>query len=253
VSVVETQWLESVVLEESAINQQLHDSFHLEQLRLYSTITPFPVEWLTSQEQAFFATLQHPKRQNSWLLGRTLLKFLAFKQPTLVDNLTENNQETIEAWHFPHPHCSLSHTETTGYALINLNTASTQSIGLDVEKLTRKALSKKALAYLLSNEERTCFEQLSVESPNVRWDLHYWTGKEALYKATPAMHQGNIYLNRWKVSLALVQQVMGCSAQVQTPSGIQLEGQVFYQMIEEPVTYCLEGSRLISIALVQST
>ena len=236
-------WLQSVVLEETVINQQLEAFFPKEQLRLYQTTTPFPVAWLTSQEQAFFETLTHPKRQASWLLGRTVLKFLACQQSGLVPHGVQNPMDTLEAWQFPHPRCSVSHTEQVAYALVNLNLKTSGFIGLDVEGMSRKPLSLKALGYLLSEAERMDLERLQWKNPEERWDLRYWTTKEALYKATPAEHQGNIQLNSWQVEI-LKNEGMN-EAHVQTKTGELLTGRVF-----NTITPCLQSRRLISVALV---
>ena len=247
ISVVDEQWLQSVVVEETTMTQPLQTAFPSEQLRLYRTHTPFPIEWLTSQEQTIYSTFTHPKRQASWLLGRTLLKFLACQHPDLVPHGVENPLNTVATWHFPHPQCSVSHTETTGYALVNLNAQTQGSIGLDVEAIGRKPLSKKVLAYLLSETERLDFERLQRAHPQARWDLRYWTAKEALYKATPLQHQATLSLNAWVVQLANEGVVQLASVQTQTRQ--KLSGRVLHHRTP-PVTHSLEGSCSISVAFV---
>jgi phosphopantetheinyl transferase len=241
---VDELWLQSVVSEETAINQRLQAFSPNERLRLYQTTTPFPVEWLASQEQAFFETLKHPNRQASWLLGRTLLKFLACQQSDLVPLGVENPLDTIEAWQFPHPSCSVSHTEQVAYALVNLNPQSVGSVGLDVEGMSRKPLSLKVLGYLLSESERMDFERVQWGTPEARWDLRYWTAKEALYKATPAEHQGNMQLNSWQVE-SLNNEGMS-EARAVTKTGVLLTGRVF-----NTITPCLQSRCSISVALVE--
>jgi phosphopantetheinyl transferase len=241
---VDELWLQSVVSEETAINQQLQAFFPNERLRLYQTTTPFPVEWLTLQEQAFFETLKHPNRQASWLLGRTLLKFLACQQSDLVPLGVENPLDTIEAWHFPHQQCSVSHTERVAYVLVNLNQQSAGSVGLDVEGMSRKPLSLKALGYLLSEAERMDLQRLQLENPEERWDLRYWTAKEALYKATPDEHQGNIQLNSWQMES--LNNVGMSQTQAVTKTDVLLTGCVF-----NTVTPCLQSRCSISVALVE--
>lgn len=237
--------MQSVVTEKTAINQQLQDFFPNEQLRLYQTTTPFPVEWLTLQEQAFFKTLKHPNRQASWLLGRTLLKFLACQQSDLLPQDVENPLDTLEAWQFPHSRCSVSHTEQVAYALVKLNqqsASSISSIGLDVEEMSRKGLSTRALGYLLSEAERVDFEQLQLKNPETRLDLRYWTAKEALYKATPAEHQGDIRFNQWEWL------AFGAKAKAVTRSGVVLQGQVF-----NTVDNTQENRCCLSVAMVEPT
>ena len=241
---VDELWLQSVVSEETAISQQLQAFFPNEQLRLYQTTTLFPVEWLASQEQSFFETLKHPNRQASWLLGRTLLKFLACQQSDLVPHGVQNPMDTLEAWQFPHPRCSVSHTETVAYGVVNLNPKSVGFIGLDVEGMSRKPLSLKALGYLLSEAERMDLDRLQWENPKARWDLCYWTAKEALYKATPVEHQGNIQLNSWQMES--LNNVGMSQAQAVTKTGVLLTGRVF-----NTVTPCLQSRCSISVALVE--
>jgi hypothetical protein len=241
---VDELWLQSVVSEDTAINQQLQTFFPKEQLRLYQTTTPFPMRWLTSQEKAFFETLTHPDRQASWLLGRTVLKFLACQQSGLVPCGVQNLMDTLEAWQFPHPCCSVSHTETVAYGVVNLNLKTSGSIGLDLEGMSRKGLSLKALGYLLSEAERVDLERLQWGNPEARWDLRYWTAKEALYKATPAEHQGNIQLNSWQVE-SLKNEGMSQARSV-TKTGVLLTGRVF-----NTITPCLQSRCSMSIALVE--
>jgi phosphopantetheinyl transferase (holo-ACP synthase) len=240
---VTTDWLQSVVGEELAITQQLQSVFSGQQLRLYSTTIPFPVDGLTSQEQAFFETLKHPNRQASWLLGRTILKFFACHYPVLLCQGNENPIDTLAAWQFPHPRCSLSHTENIAYGLVNLNRQTTASIGLDIEAIDRPPLSSKALGYLLSETERANFEQLQMKHPETRWDLRYWTAKEACYKATPMKHQNTVRLSRWQLNSLSHAEIS--QAHVQTATGDVLKSVIFQTCSTQ-----LKNTYFISIAFV---
>lgn len=229
-------WLQANTVLNQSASLAIQTALGCNTLWLYSTKIPFPVACLTEAEQLVYQQWSHANRQRSWLLGRTLLKFIAVNHPTVSPPVAENSvlETALSVWQFPHTHVSVSHTGTTAYLLINTNVRTTTvGVGLDVECLARKPLSRKALRYLLSPVEYQSYQQLLEEAPQTRWDLQYWTLKEALYKATPLPYQTELFLANWDI-------------QTMQTAQVSVEGQSF---IGQVGTLFL-GTDMASVALV---
>lgn len=192
-------WLQANTVLNQSVSLAIQTALGCSTVWLYTTHVPCPASFLTKAEQVVYAQWHHPNRINSWLLGRTLLKGVALLHPTLLQQEDFNPLDTTVAWQFPHAQVSLSHTATTAYILINTVASHTISIGLDVESLVRKPLSDKALRYLLSAVEYQIYQQRLEQESSARWDLQYWTLKEALYKATPLPYQTELSLANWGI------------------------------------------------------
>jgi len=197
----QTAWLYANTALNPCISRHIQQVLACDTLWVYTTQKPLPTAYLTPAEQLVYTQWANKKRQHSWLLGRTLLKYLALQHPTVVSAGCVNALNTPAVWQFPHSYVSLSHTATTAYLLVNTAVVPQPLfyVGLDVEPLVRKPLSNKALRYLLSPVENHAYQKRVAQAPHIRWDLQYWTMKEALYKATPLPYQQCLALSHWQI------------------------------------------------------
>jgi 4'-phosphopantetheinyl transferase EntD len=139
-------------------------------LRVHAAVTDkvYDAKRLTPSEQMHLAGLSTPKRQTSWLLGRSALKDLlaALRLP-----------EDTTALRFPNPRVSLSHSG--GWAIaIGTDAPLVAGIGVDLE--LRPPPRVETARFFMSPEELPRLEKASPKTL-----LRVWTIKEAVFKADP--------------------------------------------------------------------
>jgi len=182
--------------------------------------------FLHPKERSYFDTLQYPKRQYSYLLGRYCAKqalFSFFKTICPTEVLVENGVLQQPIIYYPacdnlthsNLQVSISHTETLGAALIF---PEAHPMAIDVETLdnnkndiilSQLTKNEQELTFALSDNYVNSASQLSVEFPSIQM---FWTIKEALSKVIKCgltvpfellevestIQKGNYYISQFK-------------------------------------------------------
>ncbi|MBI3858065.1 MAG: 4'-phosphopantetheinyl transferase superfamily protein [Planctomycetes bacterium] len=133
---------------------------------------PASEERLTAGERSVLAGLTAAQRRAAWLRGRAALKRL---QESL------GGGPDTSALKFPHPHLSLTHSDTWAVAV---GSASPKLLGIGVD-LQVKAAPKPDTARRFLNPAELVWLRRMEEEERPRMMHRLWTVKEATFKADP--------------------------------------------------------------------
>ena len=163
------------------LDKQLTASLCISRLSLDS-LKVNTLEFLHAKEQIYFTSLQYPKRQYSYLLGRFCAKHAIsnyLQNKSLPSTLIENGVFNQPIVYHPLPtdvQISISHTDSMGAALAFPNA---YPMGIDLEMINKaQATIMKSQLTLVEQQKAALF---SDNEPMVFTIL--WTVKEALSKA----------------------------------------------------------------------
>jgi len=179
------------------------------------SLLPFSYKTLTRQESALTHT-QMPKRKLHFIGARVALKRLARilypddvpHDPSAIETIASDRTHPAcspEGFGSMH-HCSVSHDDRFVIAVAGL-----VPIGVDVEKLTRKAL-RGARLFMSDSERRACIGSLHGEEEDA---IRVWTIKEAAAKAL------DIPLSKARARVTVLE--IGNSTSVVKSKGLTLE------------------------------
>jgi len=133
---------------------------------------PIAEDKLSTGELEELVKLTSPVRRESWLRGRAALK-------RLIGTLgAGDDTSTLK---FPHPHLSLTHSESWAVA-IGLNTPKLGGLGVDLEL---KSQPKPEAARKFLNPSEMVWLRRMDENEHPRLLHRLWTVKEAIFKADP--------------------------------------------------------------------
>lgn len=140
------------------------------------------LDFLHVKEQAYFTSLQYPKRQHSYLLGRFCAKHAIgnyLQNKSLSSTWIENGVFNQPIVYHPLPtdaQISISHTDSMGAALAFPNT---HPMGIDLEMINEAHVTTiKSQLTLIEKQKAALFS----ENESMIFTL-LWTVKEALSKA----------------------------------------------------------------------